>query len=334
MKTTETKQLLENIGQNQWGDSNFSSLPLDQDASARKYYRVQKAKESLIVCIDESLTKEKMDDFLQLQKILEKNSVRVPCIHAYDADKKYLLEEDAGDTTLLKHLVSPGNNKKEYEIYTLAIDELINIHTINPEIHKAQAFTQRAFDREKLMFEVEFTCEHFFYRFLKRDKSTITDVKNLFEELCESLAQEKRVVTHRDFHSKNIMVCNNEYIIIDFQDTMMGPPQYDLASLLEDCYYSINPCNKERLKQYYWDKFSPSMKFEQDKKTFDSLYDLVLVQRMFKTIGTFAYLFNEKNTVHYLPYIAKTFENIRITLVKHERFEKLSILLNNLYYGQ
>ena len=57
--------------------------------------------------------------------------------------------------------------------------------------------------------------------------------------IAEELAAEPRVLCHRDYHSRNLMLHDGSLYIIDFQDARMGPDTYDLVSLLRDSYVDI-----------------------------------------------------------------------------------------------
>ena len=57
--------------------------------------------------------------------------------------------------------------------------------------------------------------------------------------IAGELAAEPRVLCHRDYHSRNLMLHDGACYIIDFQDARMGPDTYDLVSLLRDSYVDI-----------------------------------------------------------------------------------------------
>ena len=128
-----------------------------------------------------------------------------------------------------------------------------------------EAFKLR-FDHEKLMWEVNFTIEHFYQLYLKRAISD-ADLKILVNGLRRDLpilADQPTVLAHRDFHSRNIMVApgkardegaagatTERLVMIDFQDARLGPAQYDLVSLLRDSYYQLEEQQIARLIDYY-----------------------------------------------------------------------------------
>ena len=170
------------------------------------------------------------DDFITLQKIYHANNVNVPKIYDYNLSKGYLLEEDLGDVTLLKYLAGLKESGSEFESYKKSLDELVKIHSIAKAKYVDESFTQRFFNEEKLMWEVAFTHEYLIEGFLK---TSLGNKKNKFFEIfgviCKKLIQGKMVVAHRDYHARNLMFKNGDIVVIDFQDTRIGLPQYDLV---------------------------------------------------------------------------------------------------------
>jgi aminoglycoside/choline kinase family phosphotransferase len=197
-----------------------------------------------------------------------------------------------------------------------------------------------AFDYEKLNWEVNFTIEHFYEIHLKRDfdpcdRQTLTKG---FDLICNTLANEPRVFTHRDYHSRNIMVIPNEsdgterFSAIDFQDARMGCPQYDLASLLRDSYYQLDEFRIARLLDYYMDEYEKRAHVKLDRPHFIKIFDWMSIQRNFKAIGSFASFLNLRGNPAYLKYVGNTFENIRRALLKYPELHRLKEVLYHYYY--
>ena len=120
------------------------------------------------------------------------------------------------------------------------------------------------------MWEINFTIKYFLKSYLQAEvkKKELEMMLNGFSMLIDEIVSFDMCLTHRDYHSRNIMVKENDYILIDFQDSRLGIPQYDLVSLIEDCYYEIDFNNKELLKKYYYDKF---IKNKRDQKTYTNV---------------------------------------------------------------
>jgi hypothetical protein len=145
------------------------------------------------------------------------------------------------------------------------------------------------------MWEVNFAIEQFYELHLKRKISAADrDVlQQGFGEICTLLANEPLVFTHRDFHSRNVMVTpahdgQERLVMIDFQDARLGPAQYDLASLLKDSYYQLEETQVDRLLDYAITRTEALTSARLDRAHFKYIFDLMSIQRNFKAIGSFA----------------------------------------------
>lgn len=310
---------------------------LTGDASSRSYYRILTSGENYVGCLDQSLIKLKSKDkveFYLAQNLLSQENVKVPKIYYMDIAKGFLLQEDLGDTTLLKHLSMIESIEEELSCYKNIISELISIHRIKGDDYTGTPFFKRSFDHEKLMFEVDFTIEHLIKGLFEgiSSEDQVELIRSEFEKVVLDIEKQERVLTHRDFHSRNIMMKNGEIKIIDFQDMRMGTPQYDLTSLLEDCYYRVHENNKEELKKYYWNEAIKANVTAQDYEDFLSHYDKMAIQRTFKALGSFAYIYRKRNDIRYLKYIGYAFEQLRHILLKDPSFDKLRSTLSEIYY--
>ena len=121
-------------------------------------------------------------------------------------------------------------------------------------------------------------------------------------------------------------------IVIDFQDARMGVGTYDLVSLLEDCYTDLDNSNRKKLIQYYWDHCNKDLYPNKDYKDFLELYELSLLQRVFKAIGSFAYIYKSRDDIRYLKYIGFAMEKIKRTLRNTRYSNQLLESLINKYY--
>ena len=141
------------------------------------------------------------------------------------------------------------------------------------------------------------------------------------------------VITHRDFHSRNIMVQGDQFIFIDFQDARWGIPQYDLVSLLEDCYYELDDKNRETLKRYYYDNLDPAIHGQKNFQEFLCLYEDMTIQRVFKAVGSFCYIYNWRKDERYLKYIGFAMEKIRKVMMDNPKYIDLKKKLFQHYYA-
>jgi N-acetylmuramate 1-kinase len=317
----------------------ISSLEVEKltgDASTRRYYRIEGSGKTYVVCLANPLEKEQnMSPFMEVQKILESSDIRVPKIFDYDPSLGYFLEEDLGDQTLLNYLSNNEDQKNEFNIYKKVIDILINIHKIPTNEMIDKVCIEQAFDFNKLYSEIEFTNKFLITNFLghKTSKEESEQLKRGFSKICQELSEQERLLTHRDFHTRNIMVLNDEFVTIDFQDARMGIAQYDLVSILEDAYYKIERSDKYQLKKYYYTTFLSKRDQGYSFEQFLYHYDLMAVQRSYKAMGSFTYINATRGDQRYLKYVGYCFENLRSILARHEEFQELRSTLSKIYYA-
>jgi aminoglycoside/choline kinase family phosphotransferase len=308
---------------------------LTGDASTRRYYRIFTNRNSYVVCLDNPFNDEiEKHPFLSVQQFLAENNVLVPDILDHNLPRGYSLQEDLGNKTLLLHLSSLQSNEDEFRIYKKIVDQLMDLHRIPQTAVNNPNLFQLKFDYQKYMDETRFTFKYFMNFFNKNlDEKLIVELEDLFDPIMKRLSAEKMVITHRDFHSRNIMVKDGNFIFIDFQDARWGIPQYDLVSLLEDCYYNISNENREKLKRYYFEELDPSVHGQKSYQDFLELYDDMLIQRVFKAVGSFCYIYNWRKDDRYLKYIGFAMEKIRKVMMDNPKYKELKVKLFNYYYA-
>jgi len=306
---------------------------LPGDASSRSFYRYKykvkdEIKSLIIVKLQDKFDEDKLP-YIDVQRHLKKSGLRVPEIYGFFGEEGILLIEDLGDETMERRLVASNKCEKK-ALYEKAIDLLIKlqIKASIPKEPKCISFFLE-FDVEKFMFELEFFREHYLESLLelKINKEDITKLNNEFLKLSETLAKEPKVFSHRDYHSRNLMVVNEELAMVDFQDARMGLAQYDLASLLRDSYIVIEDSLRDELIEYYIRKIDEYFGRHTDRREFRRIFDLISVQRNIKAIGTFAHQKVKRANDHYLKYIPATLKYVRENLDKYAELKDLKDIL-------
>lgn len=310
----------------------FRVKKLTGDASTRRYYRVYSENGNYVVCLDHP-QEEVESKFTEVQKILFENNCRVPLIYDQRLKKGYLLEEDLGDETYLRAVSRSLGGESLLTLYKSALDLMIKIHQVDIKKYPGSCITSYCFDQKKYLEEINLTHHNFLegylgYEIQDKDRRILDDS---FAEITFKIAQYPMVLTHRDYHSRNLMIKNKELVSIDFQDARPGVPQYDLVSLVEDCYFQLDNKTKEALKLEYWESFLSKNDLGQTKQEFLSVYNLVAIQRIYKAIGSFSYIYQERSDARYLKYIGLAFENLKFFL-RETGYEELNSLLSRYYY--
>lgn len=302
------------------------------DASLRRYYRLHKGEESYVLMLTEPFDPATYD-FLLVRAYLESCGIPVPGLRAVDGPRGAILLEDLGDRTMLHQLGEKDDDASEMKLFQESIRLLADFHTktrAKPGEKPVPGFSL-AFDQEKLMWEVDFCLEHLFGSYLKRkipDKDFHV-IRESFVDICRRLAAEPRVFTHRDYHSRNIMIPDRGGMVcIDFQDARMGLRAYDLASILRDSYYQLSEEKVYGLMDHYLSLAGEKL----DRAHFLKMFDLMSVQRNFKAIGSFTSFYGKRNDANYIRFVGNTFENIRRNLAKFPEYKELRRQLFQYYY--
>jgi aminoglycoside/choline kinase family phosphotransferase len=142
-----------------------------------------------------------------------------------------------------------------------------------------------ALDEERFLFEMRFFLEHFVGGFLARPEVE-AELRDALFDLARAAAAHPRVLCHRDFHSRNLMVRpDGSLAMVDIQDARWGPDTYDIASLLRDAYVDLGDAEVAEYLEAYRLRLDARL----DPEAFGSRFRAVAAQRMIKALGTFGY---------------------------------------------
>lgn len=294
---------------------------LKGDASERMYFRVTTAKKETFILMQDTdnPAKNSIKNYITLTEILLNSNVCVPHIYGKDVANNLLLLEDGGDISLFE-----ATFKKDEQIilslYKKTIDEMIKIHETPVDAGDKPCFTL-AFDTEKLMWELDFFLTHAKECGVFFSDADMTFLRAEFMEICDTISSTERVLTHRDYHSRNVMIKKNKPFVIDFQDARMGTPAYDLCSLLKDSYINLEKHLVDKLLDYYFAE--TNITAEQQQK-FLEIFQLMTFQRSIKACGSFYYLNCKKNKKDYMKYIPVALEYAKEALAHFPKYAELS----------
>ncbi len=298
------------------------------DASDRRFARIAppKAQTSILVVHNDSIDANQLP-MLQVTELFRKLPVNVPRIHSTVPELGIVELEDLGDTTL-ESAVLNGTTKQRTNYYQEAVNI---IGTIQSGTQQSCTTDNIAFnvalDFEKLLFELNFFVEHFLINYLGRrvPRNVKERLDTDFQKLAFEMSQEPRVLCHRDFHSRNLMVYKNRLYVIDLQDARMGPDTYDLASLLRDSYLELPTTEIDQLLSTYSQVMNIS-----DTSAFRDRFIRTSLQRNLKALGTFGYQIAERGKTRYLKAIPLTLKYLHKTLATTPRYQRLQETLSAL----
>jgi N-acetylmuramate 1-kinase len=291
------------------GFKDAAIAPASVDASFRRYFRVTRGADTYIV-MDAPPDKEDSGPFVQVARILGSLDLNVPIILARDMARGFLLLSDLGSRQYLDALRADGAAD---DLYADALNSLRTMQTADPGISQGLP----RYDRAMLLREMELLPEWFLTRHLgltiAAPERTMLD--GLFESLVNSAVVQPVCFVHRDYHSRNLLVTReNNPGILDFQDAVLGPVTYDLASLLKDCYIAWPPARvREWVLGYRENLLRAGFKLDADEAEFIRWFDLMGLQRHIKVLGIFARLFYRDGKPQYLADLPRVLAYVRDT---------------------
>ena len=302
-------------------------VPLTGDASDRRYFRIllQDASSMVLSLYTAAFDYDTLS-FVNVARLLARMPVPIPEISGHADDLGVLALQDLGDVTLQAHL-GAATPAEHSALYRQAVSLIATMQKRGDELASPDYIPYRiAFDVEKLAWELDFFTKHFVeaYRGVTIPSASRAALQQEFDTLTEMLASEARVLCHRDYHSRNLMLHEGKLYIIDFQDARMGPDTYDLVSLLRDSYLDLPEQVVGELIAYFL-ALKGSRDTEQD---FRPRFDVMALQRNLKALGTFGYQTTARRNPVYIQYIPRTLRYVRGNLAQLPQFGRLRELLS------
>lgn len=278
--------------------------PASSDASFRRYFRVTHQLGQHIV-MDAPPERENIIPFIDVAGLFAKSGVHVPKILQQNLEQGFLLLEDFGSECFLDKL----DSNSAHQLYQSALDSLFKLQT-STDIKNCllPAYDEALLSRELGIFEDWFIQKFMNVLLTVDDRSVINET---WSALIESALDQPKVCVHRDYHSRNLMYLKSDSPgILDFQDAVIGPVTYDLASLLRDCYISWPENLIEQWVTEYFNRLQEADLIHSSRGQFQRWFDLMGLQRHLKAIGIFARLQLRDCKPNYLQDIPRTMDYV------------------------
>ncbi len=276
-------------------------VPTSGDASFRRYFRVFSTDRSLIA-MDAPPAREDVRPFVQVARLLELAGVNVPRVHAVDERRGFVLLSDLGTLCYRDELDADSVDR----LYRDAIEALVTFQ----QAVDTGSCGRPPYGEELLRRELGLFKEWFLERLSGVQLEPADDalIEATAATLIQSALEQPRVFVHRDYHSRNLMVClEGNPGILDFQDAVIGPITYDLVSLLRDCYVSWPESRVDRWVDCYLETARQrGLAMTCGASQFRRWFDLMGMQRHLKAVGIFARLSLRDGKNGYLADIPRT----------------------------
>ena len=311
----------------QWIEARLNSVPVtlapaSADASFRRYFRVHGAAETLIA-MDAPPEHEDCRPFVRIAKLMADAGLNVPRVIAEDIPRGFLLLTDLGTAGYLQAL----NNDSANELFRDAIDALLRWQLASrPDV--LPAYDRALLTRELRLFPDWYVVRH---RGITLTAAQNTALDSIFELILANNLAQPPVYVHRDYMPRNLMVCEPNPGVLDFQDAVYGPITYDLASLFKDAFISWD---EERVLDWtirYWEKAKRSgLPVAADFADFYRDFEWMGLQRHLKVLGIFARLNYRDGKPAYLEDTPRFIKYVRAVANRYAALRPLTQLLDDI----
>ena len=269
-----------------FAEKSFTLTTASADASFRCYFRVHAGGETLIA-MDAPPPQEDCAPFVKVAKLFLDAGLNVPKVIAQDLTQGFLLLSDLGDDTYLSKL----NADNAQQLYGDATDALIKLQLASKP-DSLPLYDEALLTREMNLFPDWYIAKHLGIALTANQNAVL---RASFDALNANILAQGQVYVHRDYHSRNLMICSETHDsnpgVLDFQDAVYGAITYDLVSLLKDAYISWD---EEQIIDWavrYWQPAKKAgLPVPTDFSEFYRDFEWMGAQRHIKVLGIFARL--------------------------------------------
>jgi aminoglycoside/choline kinase family phosphotransferase len=302
----------------------LSLEPASADASFRRYWRARLGDGRTLVAMDAPPDKEDCRQYVRVARLLREAGLNAPDVHAQDLAQGFLLLSDLGATSYLAAL----SEASAARLFADATDALVRWQ-LATRAGELPRYDEALLRREMNLFPEWYVGRHLGLPLSPAQQQALEGV---FALLVKSALAQPAVYVHRDFMPRNLMVCEPNPGVLDFQDAVIGPLTYDVASLLRDAFVSWE---EERVLDWcvrYWEKArAAGLPVDPDFAEFWRAFEWMGLQRHLKVLGIFARLAYRDRKPAYLEDTPRFLGYVRPVAARYAALAPLAGLLDELH---
>ncbi|WGK90073.1 aminoglycoside phosphotransferase family protein [Pseudomonas migulae] len=326
LKVWLDEQLAILFAEQSWGAVPPATLTAaSSDASFRRYFRWEGGGKSFVV-MDAPPPQENCKPFVDIAFLLAKSGINVPKIYAEDLERGFLLLNDLGNKTYLDVIDSENAD----DLFKDALQALLAFQQL-PMVAPLPSYDVALLRRELELFPEWFVKRELGIEF---DAAQQMLWQNVSQLLIDSALAQPKVLVHRDYMPRNLMLSEPNPGVLDFQDAVYGPVTYDVTCLFKDAFLSWPEERVHGWLQDYWQQAGAlGIPVQPDFEDFLRASDLMGVQRHLKVIGIFARICHRDGKPRYLADVPRFFAYIEAVIARRPELAELDVLLLSLRAG-
>lgn len=310
----------------QVGAPEFELYPLAGDAGFRRYYRGSVANRNYVV-MDAGQDRASCVPFARIARLLAAGGLQVPEVVACEPEQGWMVLTDLGRETFLDRLQCPRTETDQSlvdALYGDAFAALIKLQQI------ACPTDLPVYDEALLRRELELFPTWYLERHLRLDvgQRLRGQLDELFARLIDRALAQPRVLVHRDYMPRNLMISDPNPGVLDFQDAVCGPVSYDPVCLVKDAFISWPLAQVDRWLSDYWRQGrAAGLPLPEKWDDFRDDCDWMGAQRHLKVIGIFARICHRDGKPHYLQDVPRFVGYLREVAGRQPALEPLGDVL-------
>jgi aminoglycoside/choline kinase family phosphotransferase len=326
LKVWLDKQLATLFAEQGWGAVPPATLTAaSSDASFRRYFRWEGDGKSFIV-MDAPPPQENCKPFVDIAFLLAKSGINVPKIYAEDLERGFLLLNDLGNKTYLDVIDSENAD----DLFNDALQALLAFQQL-PMVAPLPSYDVALLRRELELFPEWYVKRELGIEFDAAQQVLWQQVSDL---LIDSALAQPKVLVHRDYMPRNLMLSEPNPGVLDFQDAVYGPVTYDVTCLFKDAFLSWPEERVSGWLESYWQQAGAlGIPVQPEFEDFLRASDLMGVQRHLKVIGIFARICHRDGKPRYLGDVPRFFAYIEAVIARRPELAELDVLLASLRAG-
>lgn len=300
-----------------------SVAPASTDASFRRYFRVTFDDGLTRIVMDAPPEHEDCRPFVHVAGLLHGAGVHAPEILAQDLGRGLLLLTDLGNSTYLDALDESNADR----LFRDALDALVKWQLASRP-NALPPYDEALLRRELALFPDWYVARHLGAPLTAPQQETLERIQAL---LLRNILAQPKVYVHRDYMPRNLMVCADNPGVLDFQDAVVGPISYDVASLFRDAFISWE---EERVLDWavrYWEKARRAgLPVDADFGAFYRDMEWMGLQRHLKVLGIFARINYRDGKPKYLADTPRFVNYVRHAAARYAQLAPLARLFDEL----
>jgi aminoglycoside/choline kinase family phosphotransferase len=325
-KTPLPEEIVERLYEEHFGKrpEKVSALPVS--GSDRRYFRLSAGKHTAIATVNSNVPEN--NTYFYFTELFRKHGIHVPEVYRIAKDRKAYLQQDVGHTSLFDILLRDGPSAGVKKLYTESLAQLAKVQWVaGREANFDQCFATKKFNEEAIMADLLY-FKYYFADLQKvhYDRASLMDEMQRWSR--EIGRMQPLTLMYRDFQSRNIMVHEDKVWFIDYQGSMQGPPQYDVASLLWQAKAQLPDAWKEELLTSYITSVNalPTMRVEEIY--FRKGYAQLVLLRLLQVLGAYGFRGLLERKPHFVSSIGPALKNLSAFLANHPQLPAYPELRN------